>query len=890
MSDPGGNSGNNSKMHPRDRGVDEQETLRRQLEAFQSGLWTAMPVIMKKHNSDANTVGVQPAIKLAHAQPDGQLKWLQIPELHDLPIQYYGGGGATIVPPMKEGDEGLVVFASRTMDKWWQQGGVQEQTEARMHDLSDGWFLPGGRSQPRKLKDINPNEWQLRTDDGKTHLSLDPASGKFSLKAPNSPFQVDSDLVVNPVDQIILRTKGGKPVRVEGDLLATGKITALQGSGGGGGGGSGGEGGLTSITLTGDVIGSGAETIPTTVVQLQGRPIDPVAPIAGMYLGWDVATNHWKPLPGGAQGPIGPMGMTGVMGPTGPTGATGPQGPIGLTGPTGATGPQGPIGLTGPTGATGPTGPQGPIGLTGATGPQGPTGPTGATGPTGPQGPIGLTGATGPQGPTGATGASSYQAGSGIAINTGTTPPTISTVVPYLPIAGGTLTGLLTLSGAPTSNLHAATKLYVDTADALLAPLASPLFTGDPRAPTPLTADNDTSIATTAFVKAQAYVTGGPYLPLTGGSLSGALSISAGVTTIGANGAYYFWDRTNSAQQWGWYATSGYARLYNNQGAGDLWIVDYNNGNLGIGGGIPAYRLDVNGGINLSGVLRLATIFFASQDANYHYHYDKSARAALLLGGTGDSVNYHRNAGHRFSGVNGSGSTTVVTDGSFTSQGTAAAYFFADRTTAGMSWALFATGSLLRFYNSSVGDIAYMGADGSLQLRNGIGVYGADAAGTMRRMLMRSNDICYVNDQGASNCNIYAYTGYNINMYGGALVANMPCYKPGGGVWLDSSDIRLKKDVEDYTTSLDAILKLRPVRFEFNGLAGTITGNKHIGLIANEVQDVMPEMVSSWKRKLNPEDAEDTDVLTLDTTALTFALINAVKELAAKVTALENRP
>jgi|SRR5262245_8145197 len=35
-----------------------------------------------------------------------------------------------------------------------------------------------------------------------------------------------------------------------------------------------------------------------------------------------------------------------------------------------------------------------------------------------------------------------------------------------------------------------------------IAPLDSPLFTGDPRAPTPTTADNDTSIATTAYVKA----------------------------------------------------------------------------------------------------------------------------------------------------------------------------------------------------------------------------------------------------------------------------------------------------------------------------------------------------------------------------------------------------
>jgi hypothetical protein len=34
------------------------------------------------------------------------------------------------------------------------------------------------------------------------------------------------------------------------------------------------------------------------------------------------------------------------------------------------------------------------------------------------------------------------------------------------------------------------------------APINSPVFTGDPKAPTPDIADNDTSVATTAFVKA----------------------------------------------------------------------------------------------------------------------------------------------------------------------------------------------------------------------------------------------------------------------------------------------------------------------------------------------------------------------------------------------------
>ena len=43
-------------------------------------------------------------------------------------------------------------------------------------------------------------------------------------------------------------------------------------------------------------------------------------------------------------------------------------------------------------------------------------------------------------------------------------------------------------------------KGYVDSVDVLKAPIASPIFTGDPRAPTPAVGDNDTSIATTAFV------------------------------------------------------------------------------------------------------------------------------------------------------------------------------------------------------------------------------------------------------------------------------------------------------------------------------------------------------------------------------------------------------
>lgn len=198
-----------------------------------------------------------------------------------------------------------------------------------------------------------------------------------------------------------------------------------------------------------------------------------------------LALNATPPAPGsGPPGPTGPTGPAG--GPTGPQGPQGPTGPVGpvstVPGPTGPAGSSGAAGAPGPTGATGAVGPAGGVGAAGPTGPTGATGATGASssvpGPTGPTGPTGLqgaassvpgptgaTGATGaagtaggagPQGPTGATGAAGA-AGQGVptggttgqvlAKNSATNYDTGWISESYLPLAGGTVTGTLTVSG-----------------------------------------------------------------------------------------------------------------------------------------------------------------------------------------------------------------------------------------------------------------------------------------------------------------------------------------------------------------------------------------------------------------------------------------------------------
>lgn len=57
-----------------------------------------------------------------------------------------------------------------------------------------------------------------------------------------------------------------------------------------------------------------------------------------------------------------------------------------------------------------------------------------------------------------------------------------------------------------TSDLDKPISTATQAALNLKAPLASPVFTGNPTAPTPLTSDDDTSVATTAYVKAQPVV------------------------------------------------------------------------------------------------------------------------------------------------------------------------------------------------------------------------------------------------------------------------------------------------------------------------------------------------------------------------------------------------
>ena len=91
----------------------------------------------------------------------------------------------------------------------------------------------------------------------------------------------------------------------------------------------------------------------------------------------------------------------------------------------------------------------------------------------------------------------------------------------------------------------------------------------------------------------------------------------------------------------------------------------------------------------------------------------------------------------------------------------------------------------------------------------------------------------------------------------------------------EASDIRFKHNVRTLDHALDKVSSLRGVAFEWNqngGVIGATPGSEQIGVVAQEVETVFPQLVFT----------SDDGYKSVDYTKLTAVLIEAVKELTAQ--------
>jgi hypothetical protein len=373
------------------------------------------------------------------------------------------------------------------------------------------------------------------------------------------------------------------------------------------------------------------------------------------------------------------------------------------------------------------------------------------------------------------------------------------------------------------------------------AVLASPAFTGTPTAPTAAPGTNTTQLATTGFVMAA----DGAYLPLTGGTLSGNITIatvSPQITLAGTNNSVLVLNAAVGAfhnQIWGMKANSA------------RWLLNPGDTSAETGG---------NTGSAFS-------IHRYSDAGNYIDTPVTIARA--------------------------NGATTLI--GNLTVNGVLI----------GSQSAAFSSGVVATNFNTQ-------GASPTM--------YWQLPGGTPNAGLIFWDSL-----QGFGMESVYPqWTEAGFVMDGGgAFRGNFPgdAHKQISTTWVVTSDIRIKTDINDYRGGLSEVIKLRPVTYRVKGndtptanvqargreqqgrlgaarvrsLSAPYPASPHyhaareqklcVGLVAEEVSDVFPDMVTEAAGFIDGQPVNDMKELQIS--ELLYALINACKELAARVATLE---
>ncbi len=167
-----------------------------------------------------------------------------------------------------------------------------------------------------------------------------------------------------------------------------------------------------------------------------------------------------------------------------------------------------------------------------------------------------------------------------------------------------------------------------------------------------------------------------------------------------------------------------------------------------------------------------------------------------------------------------------------------------------------------------------------------------------RVFLISATGSLIVDNATAQDPNSVVESAYRLHVQGDAFKSD------GGDLWNVLSDKRLKRNIKQYEGGLDIIKKLNPVTYEYNGKAGTKAGQEHIGVIAQELQEIAPQMVSTFQLTTandggmeyidgRPDGEEVTrtehEYLSINASSLKWMIVNAIQEQQNIIEAQEDK-
>ncbi|QDK38056.1 tail fiber domain-containing protein [Bdellovibrio sp. NC01] len=345
-------------------------------------------------------------------------------------------------------------------------------------------------------------------------------------------------------------------------------------------------------------------------------------------------------------------------------------------------------------------------------------------------------------------------------------------------------------------------------------------------------------------------------------------------------------------------------------------ISNANSGNVGIGTSSPSQTLEVSSSTAVPLITSTGSYGgnyvgggFLAQGlprANGYFAFDSSANewfSGLPYGGSGYAINYkstttHTNATSDITGLGGSSNYFYIATNGNVGIGTTSPGLKFDVTGAGR----FSDGVGIHGATPSQdcnGQTCYLSVNGNSNL-NGIRISGADGqntifqqtsnvdlsltanGGAVRFGQTNTPDDLYISKTGRVGIGTTG-PGYKLDVNGDTNIASGSVLRFGGTQvcsstgCTSSSDRTLKENITPLEESLEKILQLQAVRYDYKDKV-RFGDRKHIGLIAQDVEKIYPEVVVTDKQ---------THLKSIAYDHLVAPLIEAVKVLSDRLALLE---
>jgi hypothetical protein len=370
-------------------------------------------------------------------------------------------------------------------------------------------------------------------------------------------------------------------------------------------------------------------------------------------------------------------------------------------------------------------------------------------------------------------------------------------------------------------------------ANAAYAPIASPTFTGDPKAPTPAPGDNDTSVATTAFVGAAITAAPNKTITLSGDvSGSGTAAIPTVLATVNAN-----------------------VGTWNN--------VTLNAKGLATAGSNVGYL--TSSGVSGMTAGQLAVAATAT-----------TITSSIPYGTTGNNTIVETTAGGTLAAGVMPAHTGDVTSPAGSTVNTLATVTVAKGGTNKTSW--------------TAGSVAFAGAGGTALAEDNANFFwdgvnhrlGIGTAAPVYKFESRANpaagDVCSAFRTGPNGADTTSYM-LNFTDYGGTIgIGGVTRNGTNTVAYATSSDERLKENISDSRIGLEELMSLRVCDYTWK--AG---GEQQHGLIAQQVAPVYPAAVH-----VGGEDPASEPWM-IDYGRLTPLLIKSIQQQQKLIENLEQR-